>query len=138
MKDIMNWFNPLGKESSFLPDDLMDMGKMNDFVQKSIQDALTPNDQQKPKHPSSDYRVMELMKEVVVTIPIPYEVDVEAIRLSVGSGKLFVSGIWAERMEIALPAQTSRRNGYAQYQDGAIEVRLQKKSTDEKEIFLHY
>ncbi|MBX0357827.1 Hsp20/alpha crystallin family protein [Halobacillus sp. Nhm2S1] len=138
MKDIMNWFNPLGKESSFLPDDLMDMGKMNDFVQKSIQDALTPKDQQKTKQPSSDYKVVELMREVVVTIPVPYEVDVEEIRLSVGSGKLFVSGIWAERMEIALPVQTSRRNGYAQYQNGAIEVRLQKKSSDEKEIFLHY
>ncbi|MYL69736.1 hypothetical protein GLW00_02675 [Halobacillus litoralis] len=138
MKDIMNWFNPLGKSSSFLPDDLMDMGKMNDFVQQSIQEAMMPKEQQKPKHSNGDYKVMELMKEVVVIIPVPLDVDVEGIRLSVGSGKLFVSGIWVERMEIALPAQTSRRNGYAQYQDGAIEVRLQKKSSDEKEIFLHY
>lgn len=143
MKDFMNWFNPLGQKGAMLPDHLMDMTKMNEFVQKSIEEALHPPKQGDGHSPSfqkseADYKVVELMREIVVTIQKPIEVDVETIRLSVGNGKLFVDGIHYGRITIPLPAHTSRRNIYAQYNDGIIEVRLPKKNSDEKEIFLHY
>lgn len=144
MKDFMNWFNPLDKEGSPLPDNLMDMTKMNEFVQKSIEEALNPSKQSEgysqPSFQKNDaeYKVVELMREVVVTIGKPIDIDIESIRLSVGNGKLFVDGFHYGRLTIPLPAHTSRRNIYAQYNDGIIEVRLPKKNSDEKEIFLHY
>lgn len=145
MKDFMNWFNPLGQKGEDLKDQLMDMTKMNEFVQKSIEEALSPVNQKQESavnHGSHkehrDYKVVELMKEVVVTIQLPADVDVEAIRLSIGNGKLFVDGIGFGRVAISLPAQTSRRNIFAEHNEGMIEVRLPKRNLDEKEIFLHY
>ncbi|MGP4059121.1 Hsp20/alpha crystallin family protein [Halobacillus sp. H74] len=151
MKDFMNWFNPSGNKGeqgeapwgNTFSDPMADMKKMNDFVQKSIEEAFSPSQKgntpfQMGRKETSEHKVIELMNEVIVKIQVPLEIDIESIRLAVGNGKLFADGISQERIAIALPAQTSRRNIHAQYNDGVIEVRLPKKHSDEKEIFIHY
>ncbi|ELK49082.1 Hsp20/alpha crystallin family protein [Halobacillus sp. ACCC02827] len=152
MKDFMNWFPSFGKQgegnpsnSPFgngFPNQMMDMFKMNEFVQKQMEEALSPNPfMQQPAAKEKEkvpYKVIELVNEVVVTITVPLEVAVEELRLTVGNGKLFVDGVGQERLAIALPAQTSRRNIHAQYHEGIVEVRLPKRHSDEKEIFLRY
>ncbi|MYL20214.1 hypothetical protein GLW04_09975 [Halobacillus litoralis] len=146
MMDFMKWFNPAGGDQGSWNGPVpnwMNGDKMNDFLQQSMKEALssTPfhhESQMQQEKGQEEVKVVELMNEVVVTIALRPPVDPDAVRLSVGSGYLYVEGLEAGRMTIKLPAATSRRNVYAQYREGVIEVRLQKKQTDEKEIFLHY
>ncbi|WP_027954764.1 Hsp20/alpha crystallin family protein [Halobacillus kuroshimensis] len=146
MMDFMKWFNPVGGEDGGWNGPVpnwMNGDKMNDFLQQSMKEALssTPFHHEphlKKEQELDQVKVVELMNEVVVTVALSHPVDPDMIRLSVGSGYLYVEGVEAGRMTIKLPAATSRRNVYAQYREGRIEIRLQKKQTDEKEIFLHY
>ncbi|MDQ0155075.1 Hsp20/alpha crystallin family protein [Robertmurraya andreesenii] len=103
-----------------------EMNGMNFGMTPPIMETSPPQNEESP--PEIDARVFETHDDVFVIIPIKDKDSLKDIKIAHTSNQLIIRHMpdWEDKHTITLPAIVRKKGTKATYQDGTLEIRLQK------------